>query len=72
MIFKCNTTKHGLLNINNENLLPTNYNETNLIGLFAIRKQLTGDSPVYIGEEMDDYIEVIFRQQNIDWYITEE
>ena len=30
-----------------------NYNQTNLFNFFVIRKQLSGDSPVWIGEQMD-------------------
>ena len=39
-----------------------NYNETNLFNFFVIRKQLSGDAPLWIGTpEMEDYIEVSFR-----------
>ena len=50
---------------------PFNYNKTNLFNFFVIRKQLTGDSPLYVGEGMEDYISVSFKQQIIDWYKPE-
>jgi hypothetical protein len=44
-----------------------NYNETNIFNFFVLRKQLEDDGPLYLGKEMEKYIEVRFTQQIIDW-----
>jgi hypothetical protein len=54
-----NSTQIGLIDLNDKT--PINYNETHLYNFFVIRKQLSGDSLVWIGEGMEQYIEVSFR-----------
>ena len=38
-----------------------NYNETNFFNFFVIRHQLPVDRAIWIGEEMEKYIQVSFR-----------
>ena len=45
-----------------------NYNQTNMLNFFALRKQLPVDTALFLGPELDQYVTLFFRQMTIDWY----